>query len=286
MANNADATASVTDTTPGNSGLSADLKFTPHAVCSTIVSEHIHTLGVKKALGIDHRDNRVIRIILLRKLDPITTLSDKEFLLAWWEVVKCKCHRALWKRGVHHRNVSPSNIMGYRFGGRFISVLNDFDLSSIIQSVSSIQDAPQGFERTGTVPFMSLHLLTRKAIAGQVEQLYYHDAESFIWVLTWICLRYENGELLRRNRPLDEWLTVDARGCHGKKASYLATADEICPTRSHEANFKVVMRCLEVIHKYSGPFTSVPADDEVIFKTWLLNHVPHNVLEGNISLIE
>ncbi|KAG1821229.1 hypothetical protein EV424DRAFT_1401621 [Suillus variegatus] len=164
--------------------------------------------------------------------------------------------------------------MGYRFGGRFISVLNDFDLSSIIPSVSSIQDAPQGFERTGTVPFMSLHLLTRKAIAGQVEQLYYHDAES-------------------RNRPLDEWLTVDARGCHGKKASYLATADEICPTRSHEANFKVVMgiftvvmRCLEVIHKYSGPFTSVPADDEVVFKTWLLNHVPQNVLEGNISLIE
>ncbi|KAG1900511.1 uncharacterized protein F5891DRAFT_952007 [Suillus fuscotomentosus] len=107
-------------------------------------------------------------------------VSSCPFLVLYHSPITPTGHRALWKRGVHHRNVSPSNIMGYRFGGRFISVLNDFDLSSIIQSVSSIQDAPQGFERTGTVPFMSLLLLTWKAIAGQVEQLYYHDAESFI----------------------------------------------------------------------------------------------------------
>ncbi|KAG2105387.1 hypothetical protein BD769DRAFT_1311338, partial [Suillus cothurnatus] len=77
-------------------------------------------------------------------------------------------HRALWKRGVHHRDLSPSNVMGYRFGGRFMSVLSDFDLSSI-------KDAPKGPERTGTVPFMSLHLLVPEAIVGQVEHVYYHD---------------------------------------------------------------------------------------------------------------
>ncbi|KAG2048642.1 hypothetical protein BDR06DRAFT_1024315 [Suillus hirtellus] len=246
--------------------------------------EDTSTAIIRKALGIDDAGSRVLYIIVFRKLVPITTLSGEEFLRAWWEVVKC--HRALWKRGVHHRDVSPSNLMGYRLRGRFMSVLNDFDLSSLKRFLSSIQDGPRGFERTGTVPFMSLHLLTRKAIAGQVEHVYYHDAESFIWVLTWICLRYENGELLRKNRPLDEWLRVDARGCHEKKMSYLGTADEIRPTRSHEANFEVAMRCLEVILRCSGPFISVPADDEVVFKTWLLNHVPQNVTEGNISVVE
>ncbi|KAG2756931.1 hypothetical protein P692DRAFT_20825407 [Suillus brevipes Sb2] len=53
--------------------------------------------------------------MVFRKLDLITTLSGDEFLLAWWEVVKC--HRALWIKGVHHRYVSPSNLMGYRLHG-------------------------------------------------------------------------------------------------------------------------------------------------------------------------
>ncbi|KAG2064204.1 hypothetical protein BDR04DRAFT_1035880, partial [Suillus decipiens] len=137
--------------------------------------EGTSTAIIRKALGIDDTGSRVLYIIVFRKLYPITTLSGDEFLLAWWEVVKC--HRALWKRGVHHRDVSPSNIMGYRLRGRFISVLNDFDLSSIRQFLSSVKNAPQGFERTGTVPFMSLHLLVPGAIAGQVEHVYYHDAE-------------------------------------------------------------------------------------------------------------
>ncbi|KAG2036602.1 hypothetical protein BDR03DRAFT_959480 [Suillus americanus] len=36
--------------------------------------------------------------------------------------------------------------MGYRLGGRIISVLNDFDLSL------TKRDGPRGFKRTGTIP--------------------------------------------------------------------------------------------------------------------------------------
>ncbi|KAG1864943.1 hypothetical protein DFJ58DRAFT_866135 [Suillus subalutaceus] len=242
--------------------------------------EGTSTAIIRKALGIDDTGSRALYIIVFRKLDPITTLSGDELLLAWWEVVKCKSpvlfllfitHSLLQQaiapsgRGACiTRDVSPSNLMGYRLGGRFISVLNDFDLSSIKRFLSSIKDAPKGFERTGTVPFMSLHLLVPEAIAGQVEHVYYHDAESFIWVLTWICLRYENGKLLRKNRPLDEWLTH--------------ASNVIAPK-----NFDVAMQCLAVIHGYTGPFASVPADDDVVFNTWLQNHVPKNVLQGNIS---
>lgn len=129
---------------------------------------------------------------------------------------------------------------------------------------------------------MSLNLLTRKVIAGQVEHLYYHDAESFIWVLTGICLRYDNGELLCRIRPLDRWLTVNAMGCHMKKTSYLASVDEIRPTQSHKGNFQVALQCLAVIHAHIGPLASASTNVDVVFDTWLKNHMPKNMLERNI----
>ncbi|KIK32859.1 hypothetical protein CY34DRAFT_814033 [Suillus luteus UH-Slu-Lm8-n1] len=233
--------------------------------------EETSTAIIRKALGIDDTGSRVLYIIVFRKLDPITTLSGDEFLLAWWEVVKC--HRALWKKGVHHRDVSPSNLMGYRLHGRFWSVLNDFDLSSIIQIMSSTKDAPRGLERTGTVPFMALDLLTPKAIMGDVEHVYRHDAESFIWVLTWICLRYDHGKLLRKNRPLDEWLTVDAIRCYEKKLAFLGRLLEMNPTPSHQKNFEVAKPCLAVIFTYTNPFVAFPADEEAVFDLWLKSHV-------------
>ncbi|KAG2102497.1 uncharacterized protein F5147DRAFT_528339, partial [Suillus discolor] len=90
-------------------------------------------------------------------------------------------HHALWKIGEHHRDVSPSNLTGYRTHGQFTGVLNDYDLS-LFQ-----RDSPNSLERTGTVPFMALDLLIPEFMAGKVEHVYAHDAESFIWVLTWTC---------------------------------------------------------------------------------------------------
>ncbi|KAG2052922.1 hypothetical protein BDR06DRAFT_490916 [Suillus hirtellus] len=123
-------------------------------------------------------DSRILKVIASRKLIliPITTLSGKEFLTAWWQIVKC--HRALWKIGVHHRDVSPSNLTGYRTHGQFTGVLNDYDLS-LFQ-----RDSPNSLERTGTVLFMALDRLIPDSMAGKVEHVYAHDAESFIWALT------------------------------------------------------------------------------------------------------
>jgi hypothetical protein len=49
------------------------------------------TATVRKTLGIDEPDrgSRVLYIIVFRKLVPITTLSGKDFLRAWWDVVVC-----------------------------------------------------------------------------------------------------------------------------------------------------------------------------------------------------
>ncbi|KAG8216344.1 hypothetical protein J3R82DRAFT_6422 [Butyriboletus roseoflavus] len=49
---------------------------------------------------------------------------------------------------------------------------------------------------------MALELPSTKGQEGKIKYIYAHNAESFIWVLTWVCLRYDNG-VLRKSRPLD-----------------------------------------------------------------------------------
>ncbi|KAJ8591876.1 hypothetical protein M405DRAFT_702174, partial [Rhizopogon salebrosus TDB-379] len=73
------------------------------------------------------------------------------------------------------------NLMYYKISnGLIVGVLDDYDLSSV-------RDTPMGTDRTGTVPFLPMELLTKAALRGKVEHLYCHDAESFIWVLIWVC---------------------------------------------------------------------------------------------------
>ncbi|KAG1760929.1 hypothetical protein EDD22DRAFT_731457, partial [Suillus occidentalis] len=129
---------------------------------------------------------------------------------------------------VYHRDISPSNLMVYKTsGGRWIGVLIDFDLSST-------QDTPSGQEGTGTVPFMALDLLTEEAIKGQVKHLYQHDAESFIWVLTWVCICYEDGVYIGKRTTLNDWLRVDALRCQEKKSSFLGHGRKVIqPSSSH-----------------------------------------------------
>ncbi|KAG1806013.1 hypothetical protein EV424DRAFT_1544148 [Suillus variegatus] len=206
--------------------------------------------------------SRILTIIASRKLIPITTLSGKEFLTAWWQIVKC--HRALWKIGVRHRDVSPSNLTGYRTHGQFTGVLNDYDLS-LFQ-----RDSPNSFERTGTVLFMALDRLIPESMAGKVEHVYVHDAESFIWALTWICLRYEGGKLLSKNRPLEKWLKVDARACAEKKADFLSgRIRDVRPSGSHEVSWDLVKKCFLGIHSLYSPFGCRKLADQSAFELLL-----------------
>ncbi|KAG2744863.1 hypothetical protein P692DRAFT_201104502 [Suillus brevipes Sb2] len=80
---------------------------------------------------------------------PITKLSGWTFLNAWWHIVIS--HYALWGQNVHHRDISPNNLMVYKISdGRYIGVLIDIDFPL----------SPSGQEHTGTVPFMAIELLT------------------------------------------------------------------------------------------------------------------------------
>ncbi|KAG2741817.1 hypothetical protein P692DRAFT_20907091 [Suillus brevipes Sb2] len=234
--------------------------------------EETSTANIRMALGLKdaERGRRVLSIIVFKKLDPITNLSEDEFLSAWWQII-C-CHYSLWANHVHHCDVSPSNLMVYKTSdSRYIGVLNDFDLSST-------RDTPLGQELTGTVPFMAIKLLTKDAIEGKVKHLYQHDAESFIWVFAWVCLRYEEGRLLRKGRPLDEWLKVGIETCSKKKSHFLnQIRHKMIRSQSHQENWDIAQFCLDVLSsQYSlRPHLRNSLEDHIIFETWLENHI-HN----------
>ncbi|KAG1865728.1 hypothetical protein C8R48DRAFT_833420 [Suillus tomentosus] len=252
-------------------------------ITETSTSKIRVALGPKDAEQAE-QGSRVLYIIVFRKLIPITTLSGDEFLAAWWQVVKC--HRAIWKGGVLHRDVSPSNLMVYRLRGQFIGVLNDYDLSSFKR------DGPRGLERTGTLPFIAKDLLTPDAMAGKVEHLYAHDAESLIWVLTWVCLRYEGGHLLSKKRPLEDWLISDARTCARAKAEFWSGGiRDVRPSGSHEVSWNLVRKCFQGIYSLYPPEESRKLADQAAFELLLggpmLEHINHRrTSRGSVPPLE
>ncbi|KAF8122574.1 hypothetical protein EV363DRAFT_1301083 [Boletus edulis] len=203
------------------------------------------TAKIRERLGLKTEGTRVLCMIIFRKLRPITEFQGKEFLIAWWVTVRC--HHALWKRGVHHRDISPSNLM-YRIDKQkqIVAVLNDFDLASTHMIAT-------GTQRTGTVPFMAIALLDEAALQGKIAHVYEYDAESFIWTLIWTALRYANGKWEGdRNHPLDDWLKVGPTGCAEKKAYFLnnhVLRQRLQAAASHEENWKLAQECIVVLRQ-------------------------------------
>jgi hypothetical protein len=135
--------------------------------------------------------------------------------------------------------------MWYWKGGKRIGVLNDYDLSSLVD-----KPGPRGNERTGTVPFMALDLLTEEGQRGEVKHLYRHDLESFMWCFAWISLRYKNGVLLPRElHPFDEWARLDAVACGDKKLVFQTRMKVPASTHKDDPMWKFLAGCFLVLKK-------------------------------------
>jgi len=218
------------------------------------------TSEVKEQLGIPEptKGSRVLYILVSRKLQPITKLHGRRFFDVWKQCILCTWsvistlpfaeshipgHFNLWQGGVYHRDVSAPNMMWYEKDGILMGVLNDYDLSSLASA--------QGPERTGTVPFMALDLLTPKGQGGEIKHLYRHDLESFIWVLVWVCLRYRDGKLLTFKRPFDDWATKDAVTVGEKKVSFLINFFSLKPKDLDPLMWSLVAHCLQVLNEES-----------------------------------
>ncbi|KAG1805969.1 uncharacterized protein BJ212DRAFT_796838 [Suillus subaureus] len=203
------------------------------------------TSAIREALGVPEptMGSGVLYILAFRKLHPITKLHGKELFDVWYQCILC--HVMLWKQGVFHRDVSPCNLMWYWKDGKRVGVLNDYDLSSLADD-----PAPRGNERTGTVPFMALELLSAQGQRGEVKYLYRHDLESFMWCFAWICLRYENGALLPvKSRRLDDWATSGAVTCGMLKLYFLNNLKEYRSPHIESLMWKFLVECFVVLKK-------------------------------------
>ena len=73
-------------------------------------------------------------------------------------------------------------------------VLSDFDLAR----EGGQNRRPSAKDNTGTLPFLALDLLNKRASEGLVPRRYRQDAESFAWCLIYICICVGKDE--RSNR--------------------------------------------------------------------------------------
>ncbi|KDR79225.1 hypothetical protein GALMADRAFT_1228876 [Galerina marginata CBS 339.88] len=157
------------------------------------------------------KGHRTLRVIGMKKLQKITSVQGTAFIKAWLETVIC--HAFLWKNHVEHGDPSLSNLM-YDPDTQS-GVLSDFDLS-ILQWEPRVV----GTERTGTVPFMAIELLTKDYWEGKIPRYYHHELESFIWILVYVSLLY-NDEIRQSNSGVNTWRTADYIACARNKLHFI-----------------------------------------------------------------
>ena len=106
---------------------------------------------------------------------------------------------------IEHGNISIGNLMYDPATKR--GVLNDFDLARD----GGPNRKPTAKDNTGTMPFLALDLLDKRAFECLVPRRYRHDAESFAWCLIYICVcmgKDDKGRIRTINpHPLSSWFT-------------------------------------------------------------------------------
>ncbi|KAH8114691.1 hypothetical protein DFH11DRAFT_180194 [Phellopilus nigrolimitatus] len=109
----------------------------------------------------------------LEDFDSLTELVSaiKDYVL----VIK-----ALHEKKIVHRDISPRNLIFVKIKELLLrkGVVIDFDYA-----IKKPRTECAKGERTGTLPFMSIDMLT-----GRIQEYcYYHDLESLLYVLIWVC---------------------------------------------------------------------------------------------------
>ena len=103
-------------------------------------------------------------------------------------------------------------MMYYEQDGKKYGVLNDFDLAAIM-AVGERTPKKQGFERTGTLPFMAIDLL--RYPDGQISHWFRHDLESCMWCLVWQALA----------RKQEHWYSDELTRISAEKSGMLSLLD-------------------------------------------------------------
>ena len=122
-------------------------------------------------------------------------------------------------------------------------VLNDWDTSYDCRFGPETSHVVGG-ERTSTLPFMKLDLLYEEAWRGNVQRLYRHDLEGFIWILLWVFLQFEEKKLTIP--VLEAWQTSDYAACTKAKRDMISglNGPEYTATTSWKAEWRLAISLL------------------------------------------
>ncbi|KAK7029724.1 hypothetical protein R3P38DRAFT_3512436 [Favolaschia claudopus] len=157
-------------------------------------------------LGNDVYEKRVLRVMIQKKLTPITKIDDPKQLAEIYKQI-FECYRWLYDKAlIIHRDISISNFMYHEVDGKLYGVLNDFDLALRLGKKSESTSK----QRTGTKPFMAKDLL----VDEPPEHLYRHDLESFLYVLVFLTCKIENS-------PLEKWAELSINDLYDKKTTVI-----------------------------------------------------------------
>ncbi|KAH8112595.1 hypothetical protein DFH11DRAFT_1511603 [Phellopilus nigrolimitatus] len=102
---------------------------------------------------------------------------------------------------VLHRDISLRNLVLAKEdpkdpNSRRRGYIIDFDFA--IETDEQDKECAKG-RRTGTLPFMALEMMVKEE-ENKIKHAYYHDLESILYVLCWICTAQEGPNNLRRSR--------------------------------------------------------------------------------------
>ncbi|KAH9914946.1 uncharacterized protein B0H18DRAFT_886495 [Fomitopsis serialis] len=175
--------------------------------------------STRSLIDAEHHGERILRCIFEEKLKPLTYLAGLEFVRGMIDCIYC--HMLLWIGNDRYR-IEHTDISFWNLGVDLYSLcirVRDFDLARVV--VVGQPSIPQGSERTGTIPFMALDLLTDAYWKGHIERLYRHDLEAFVWVALYYAWAFDDEGLEDMDSPVRDWLTADYVECYDKKSNFL-----------------------------------------------------------------
>nr|ODN95481.1 hypothetical protein L204_04021 [Cryptococcus depauperatus CBS 7855] len=176
--------------------------------------------------SIEMLSNRVHRrIILCDYGKPIYKASSRVALLAAME--RCIAgHESLLQAGFLHRDISINNLMIDEDNDN--AFLIDLDLAIRVPRIGA--SGAKGM--TGTRAFMAIGVLEGD------EHSFWHDLESFFWVLFWICIHYGDPGKAGRLTEYDRWNYKSATELAYEKAGMIGDERRFLNiTRAHFTPF-------------------------------------------------
>jgi Fungal protein kinase len=141
--------------------------------------------------------------------------------------------------------------------GCVVGVLNDWDLATVV-----CDSTTPSTDRTGTIPFMALRLLT----GHDVEHKYRHEAESFIWACAWVCA-CADGKKEMLVKPYATWRTLDMAQCAISREAFLGSMgsnllERVNVHEHHQSNALLCIFLLSWLHEIHLRRWSEPANAE------------------------